>query len=188
MVLLGPSGVGKTAVAQRIAGEGAPRLDTTRLQEALVRRVRSGGWPRTLLRPQALVLDGPVWLRGRPGVVDLLRELVVERARAGRKTILCQSDDDGSIDELIAVLKRGTAVVIGLRFPKGRRGRLRFARRLCDEIGAPAEAARLTVQLDPWRYERVVELIRRWPDPVSWPTTSDEPGIHPALRSPLEST
>ena len=122
----------------------------------------------------ALVLDGPVWLRGRLGVVELLKELVEMRAREGRRTVLCQRDTDGSLDELIAVLTPGTSVVIGLRFPTGKRGRLRFARRLCEELGAPREAARGTDQLVPWRYERVVEVIRRWPDPVTFAERSVE--------------
>ena len=98
------------------------------------------------------------------GVVELLRELVEQRARTGRRTVLCQCDSDGSIDELIAVLRPGSSVVIGLRFPKGKRGRLRFARRVCEEVGAPREAARGTDQMDPWRYDTVVEVIRKWPN------------------------
>lgn len=172
VVLLGPQGVGKTVVAEQIAGVDAVRLDTTALSDALLRRVREGGWG-ACLEPAALILDGPVWLRGRPGVVELLRELVDLRRREGRRTVLCQRDCDGSIDELIAVLKPGTHVVIGLRFPKGPRGRMRFARALCDVLGAPREAARGTDQLDPWRYDRVVEVVRRWPDPPQF----ERPGL-----------
>lgn len=172
VVLLGPQGVGKTVVAEQIAGIDAVRLDTTRLSDALLRRVREGSWGE-LLTHDALVLDGPVWLRGRPGVVELLRELVEFRRRDGRRTVLCQRDCDGSIDELIALLKPGTSVVVGLRFPKGPRGRLRFARALCDVLGAPREAARGTEQLEPWRYDRVVDVVRRWPDPPS----VDQPGL-----------
>jgi hypothetical protein len=87
--------------------------------------------------------------------------------------VLCQCDEDGSIDELIAVMRPGSIAVIGLRFPRGKRGRLRFARRVCEELGAPREAARGTDQLEPWGYSRVVESIRRWPMPVD--RTLDEP-------------
>ncbi len=164
--ILGPEGVGKTTVAARIAGDAAVRLDTAALSDALVSRVREGVWWSRVVRPQALVLDGPVWLRGRPGVVELLRELVVRRAAAGQRTVLCQRDSDGSLDELIAVLRPGSSVVLGLRFPAGKRGRMRFARRVCDALGAPRAAARGTDQMVPWRYDRVIEVIRRWPDPV----------------------
>ena len=150
-------------------------VDTARVQDALVSRVRRGRWPRSLLRPAALVLDGPVWLRGRTGVVELLKELLEARAQDGRKTVVCQCDEDGSVDELIRVMRPGSVAVIGLRFPKGKRGRLRFARRACEEHGAPREAARGTDQLEPWRYERVIETIRRWPDPLD--TYRDAPGL-----------
>ena len=153
-------------MAPKGSGEGAHRLDTTALSEALIARVREGSWARALVKPQSLILDGPVWLRGRQGVVELLKELVATRRKEGRKTVICQRDCDGSVDELIAVLKPGTSVVIGLRFPKGKRGRLRFARRVCEEVGAPREAASGTDQMEPWCYRTVVEVVRRWPDPV----------------------
>ena len=152
----------------RLAGQPAVHVGTRSLQEALLDRVRLGAWPEEIRECPALVLDGPVFLRGRDGVVDLLRELVQGRARKGRRTVLCQDDSDGSIEELIAVLKPGSVSLIGLRFPTGKRGRVRFARRVCEDLGAPIEAARGTETMVPWRYERVVEVIRRWPSPVSW--------------------
>ena len=167
-VILGPTGVGKTSVALRLAGQPAVHVGTRSLQEALLDRVRLGAWPEEFRECPARVLDGPVFLRGRDGVVDLLRELVQGRARKGRRTVLCQDDSDGSIEELIAVLKPGSVSLIGLRFPTGKRGRVRFARRVCEDLGAPVEAARGTETMVPWRYERVVEVIRRWPSPVSW--------------------
>ena len=167
-VILGPSGAGKTSVALRLAGQPAQHVGTRALQEALLDRVRLGAWPQVYRECSALVLDGPVFLRGRDGVVDLLREMVQYRARFKRRTILCQDDSDGSLEELIAVLRPGSVTVIGLRFPTGKRGRVRFARRVCEELGAPTEAARGTETMVPWRYERVVEVIRRWPSPVSW--------------------
>jgi hypothetical protein len=171
VVVLGPEAVGKTEVAWKIAGQDGVRVDTHGLQEALLTRVRQGAWEDRLLMAPALILDGPVWLRGRAGVVALLAELLKTRAAASRTTVLCQRDGDGSIDELIAVMRAGSVAVIGLRFPTGKRGKLRFARRMCDQMGAPREAARGTDQLVPWRYERVIEVARRWPEPVSFDET-----------------
>ena len=117
-------------------------------------------------------------------MIELLKELVEAREADGRRTLICQRDCDGSVDELIAVLKPGTAVVIGLRFPTGKRGRRRFARRACEELAAPREAARGTEQLDPWRYEDVIEAIRRWPDPMPHRSDAAGSGLHPGLWPP----
>ena len=73
---------------------------------------------------------------------------------------MCQSDTDGSVEELIATMEPGSLVVIGLRFPKGERGRLRFARRQCDRLGLPKSLARGTDQLEPWGYDRVVAHLK----------------------------
>lgn len=180
VVVIGPEAVGKTSVAKRILGGAALRLNTHQMQESLIRRVREGKWPQEVVQAEGLILDGPVWLRGRLGVVELLKELLVQRARQKRRTLVVQSDSDGSIDELIGVMPPGTLAVIGLRFPKGKRGRLRFARRICREVGAPEQAANGTEKLEPWRYQHVIDAVRRWPEP---PTRSAETD---AILGPLD--
>ena len=162
VILMGPDGVGKTSVAARIAGERSRRLDTRALQQAILRRVRTGAWSKALIRARGLILDGPVWLRNRPGVVEMIVELLHARGEIGRRTVVCQADTDCHIDVLIAAAPRGTLALVGLRFPKGKRGRLRFARRMCEERGIPKEAARGIEHLEPWRYDRVIEQIERW--------------------------
>jgi hypothetical protein len=159
VILMGPKGVGKTRVAYRIAGETTRYLDTSALQHAILRRVRTGAWSKALIKARGLILDGPVWLRNRPGMVDLIVELLRARGTLGRHTVVCQADTDCSIDLLIAAAPRGTLALVGLRFPKGKRGRLRFARRMCDEKGIDRIAARGTDQIAPWRYDRVIEVI-----------------------------
>ncbi len=173
VVVIGPEAVGKTSVAQRILGVNALRLNTHQVQESLIRRVREGAWPEEMLASEGLMLDGPVWLRGRLGVVELLKELLVRRARAKLRTLVVQSDSDGSIDELIGVMPPGTLAVIWLRFPKGKRGRLRFARRVCRDVGAPEQAANGTENMQPWRYDQVVDAVRRWPEPPPGNADSD---------------
>lgn len=170
IVVLGAPGTGKTRVAERVgrslAREGAGaflRLDTRALEEELVRRTRAGAWPARLLDAAALVLDGPpAFLRGRPGRVAFLRELVAARVAAGRTTIVCQVTHDEAVACLVGDAAAGSLVTIGLRFPASRSGRLRFARRACDELGLAKSAATGTDQLAPWRYDAVLaELERR---------------------------
>ncbi len=159
VIIMGPSGVGKTSVARRVAGDACRYLDTPALQKAILRRVRTGAWSKALIKARGLVMDGPVWLRNRPGVVELIVELLRCRGEIGRSTVVCQCDTDSSIDVLIAAAPCGTLALVGLRFPKGKRGRLRFARRMCEERGIAKEMARGTDQIEPWRYDRVIEAI-----------------------------
>lgn len=171
--VLGPEGSGKTQVARRMqaftdqnakaSGEGSIYFDSRALQHAVLDRVRNGYWAEELRLARSLVLDGPVWLRNRAGLVDLLVELLRERDRERRRTIVCQSDNDGSIEALIGAMDVGSIVVVALRFPKGRRGRLNFARRVCDDLGIPREAARGTEAIEPWGYDAVAEHLRSWP-------------------------
>jgi energy-coupling factor transporter ATP-binding protein EcfA2 len=158
-VVLGPSGVGKSTVARVLAGERRLELGTRDLERGVLRRVRTGGWDDEWLATSSLVLDGPVWLRHRSGVVQLLSELARTRAERRFRTVFVQSDSDGSIEELFGEMEVGSCVVIGLRFPRGRRARMRIARRLCDELGLPRQAAAGSEQLDPWRYDRLVGYL-----------------------------
>lgn len=165
VVVMGPCGSGKTSVAKQLAnaplaGRQLPgellHLDTAQVQNALVERVALRRWPDHLLNARALLLDGPVWLRNRPAAVAALKELAMARAERLRRTLICQSDDDGSVDAFVQTMEPGTMAIIGLRFPKGARGRLRFARRVCDELGIERSAALGADALEPWGYAAVI--------------------------------
>lgn len=161
--VVGPDGSGKSSVAWRLAGATAVHLDNRGVQDALVHQVRYLGWARELLTAPVLILDGPVWLRNRPGAVTALTCLLNQRADLGNRTLVCQSDRDGSFDELLPGLQPGRVVILGLRLPVGRRGRMRFARRMCDRLGIPRSVAKGTAGIDPWTYARVIEYLRRQP-------------------------
>lgn len=152
-------------MAARFGGPEARTLSTRELQDALVERVRTGAWSTSLLEEPSLVLDGPVWLSNRDGVVGLLSELLRARVEAGRRTVVCQRDTDGSVSELIGEMPLGSLAVIGLRFPVGQRGRIRFARRVCDDLGLPRERATGAELLDPWGYDEVLAAIRNGDEP-----------------------
>ncbi|MEN0061608.1 MAG: hypothetical protein AAGA48_05625 [Myxococcota bacterium] len=162
--VLGPPGVGKTSVASVLASEDHRTFDARAIDTMLLQRVREGAWSDELLGGRDLILDGPVWLRNRSGAVSLLAELAQVRAAQGGRTFYCQAEPDGSIEELIAAMEAGSSVVIGLRFPSGKRARLRCARRVCDELGLPRDAALGSECLDPWRYDRLVAWLveRTW--------------------------
>jgi hypothetical protein len=157
-------------------------LDTRALQNALVERIALRHWPARILNVPALVLDGPVWLKNRPSAVDALRELIRERAKAGRRTLVCQSDEDCSVEVLLGEMEAGSTAVIGLRFPKGPRGRLRFARRMCDDLGLSTERARSTEAMEPWGYEAVIGHLKAIGREVSDTSGQRSKTLRPAMR------
>lgn len=159
VVILGPEGVGKSSVARRFAGEGSSTflyLDTQMLKEEVIKRVRRGKWSKMLYDSPALVLDGPTYLVSRPGAEMLIMSLIRTRVKKGLHTILCDVSGDGSVDCIMENMAAGSMVVLGLRFPKSRSGRMRFARRQCDVLGIPRACARGTDAIEPWRYDAVI--------------------------------
>ncbi len=145
------------------AGESAPvALDTTRLQAMLCERAQQREWCQELTQPHGVVLDGPVWLNSRPGIVRLLAELIAARVEAGYRTSVVEVDGDGSIETLLGSMKPGWAACIALRFPQGRRGRTKFAKGVCARLEIPPVAARKTHALTPWSYPLVIRYLENW--------------------------
>lgn len=170
VLVLGPRGTGKTSVALRLATHfqesngQLPRichLSTVQFRDRLVERIAMRKWADELLSIPELLIDGPVWLKNRPATVAALTELIDARVAAGLRTFVIQAEDDGSIEALMAVMAVGSLVTIALRFPKGAAGRLRFARRMCDELGLPRSSAKGTEELEPWGYEQVLDALRQ---------------------------
>ncbi len=154
--LLGPEGVGKSTVARSLSAAGSRlEIDAKQFETLVNARVRSGGWSQRILSAPSVVLDGPMWLSNVPGRKRFLIELVRHRAKSGRRTFVCQTKDDLSVANLLEEVEPGSAVTLGLRFPVGRRARLRCARALCEKLGLPQDCAIGSEDLDPWRYDRV---------------------------------
>ena len=163
VVVMGPSGVGKTTVAMKLAqldGAKPCRLDTVAVANEVVHRARSGRWSTRVLEQPALVLDGPTYLRDRPGVVELLCDVVRSRMNAGLRTIICEQNNDGSTHAVLQGMPVGSVAVLGLRFPRSRAGRMRFARRTCSKMGIDPRLARGTDAIEPWAYDEVAALLR----------------------------
>jgi hypothetical protein len=160
--LLGPAGAGKTSVALRLTQPRPVYLDRRLLEDALVHRVRTREWPQNVVDAPGLVLDGPVWLQTRPAIVRVLGELLRDRSSRRRRTMICQPDHDGSVNLLMDEVEPGSTVVLGLRFPMGRRGRARFASRVCDQLSIPRSAAKGTETLEPWGYAQVIATLDDW--------------------------
>jgi len=159
--LLGPSGAGKTSVALRLV-QPNHYCNRNTLEDAVLERVRTRVWPEAIRDAKNLILDGPVWLQNRPAIVRILGELLRERAAEGRRTLVCQPDHDGSVNLLMDEVEPGSSVVVALRFPKGRRGRLRFATRQCEKMAIPKTAAKGSEVIEPWGYAQVIAFLEEW--------------------------
>ena len=146
----------------RLAGSGAVYWSSQAIERAVLERVREGRWPSEALCNACLVLDGPVFVRTRASLRKLLRELLDARTAVSSRTLVTDASGDGSAERLLDGMAAGDTVIIGLRFPKGRRGRLRYARRRCAEQGLPREAAAGTDRLEPWTYQAVSDALLRW--------------------------
>lgn len=163
--ILGPRGSGKSAVARRLVSADTSRgtvvLDAQALQDEIVRRTRGGLWSDRIVEASGLVVDGLQLLPARPLALSLLRELLAVRCASRRRTVLCEQVSDGSAAALMDSVPNGCLATIGLRVPESRSGRMRFARRCCDELGLPRSAASGTDSLDPWCYSAVIAELRQ---------------------------
>jgi len=158
LFLLGPAGVGKSTVARHLLGDDAPYLEERALLDALASRVRHRKWPDQIDTVPHLILEGLCFLPRRPGAAQALSDLVEARVSAGLKTVLTQAGDASSMNTLMEKIPPEQRATVVLRFPVGR-GRVRYAARLCDELGIPRTYARLAQDVDPWTYERIRQTL-----------------------------
>jgi hypothetical protein len=157
--MLGPPGVGKTTVARRLCGEERLELGAEALRRALVGAARRGSFAVEPRDAPALLLDDVDYLHNRFGPQELVGKLLAERARAGRRTVVCQGAADSSVTLLYAHVPLQCRASLLLRFPVGS-GRRAHVRALAQRYGVPWAAAQPLLNLDPWTYAAVEAGIR----------------------------
>ncbi len=160
LFLLGPPGVGKTAVARRLLGAGCLHIAGKPLLDVLSYQARYRRWPEEVRHARELMIDGPCFLTRRPAVQSALKGLLAARAADGLRTAVCEAEDGSPLLSLMEGVDPDVRCTVVLRFPEGR-GRRRYAAQLCDELGMDRRIARTLVDLEPWTYTRVhAALIR----------------------------
>lgn len=142
-------------VARSWIGAGAAEIDARRFETVCVARMRTRRWPDALAARGPLVLDVAVDL----GTCrkDILVELLTRRSEAGLRTAVCLGDDQGMA--LLGALTPGSAALVALHFPSGRKARLAYAREVCEELGLDRREASATLSVSPWSYEGVREAL-----------------------------
>ena len=158
VLVLGPRGSGKSAVARQIL-PSATILRGDKLDAEAARAVRRRRWPEELCEASELIIDGPSFLSRRAGVRRLLDQLLDERAAQGKRSAVVQGADDSAL-LLADAVEPHLRATVNLRFPQ-RNGRLRFARRLAEELGVPRDAADALVVEEPWTYLKVIRALHR---------------------------
>ncbi len=156
--VMGPSGVGKTTVARRLLA--ATQYLEIAVQSALIQRARRGAWPEPLINVPGLLCDG-VYLKNRYGAIEQIASLLVQRAEAGRRTVLVEGAS-GELEVLYAYLPLRVRGTILLRFPVGR-GRRNFVRNRAIALGKPWDLAREAAAIEPWTYRAVEERLAHIP-------------------------
>ena len=154
LFILGPGGVGKTTVAQTLAGEDALPLSESDVLGALNEQTRTREWsPHSSIAPSVL-LECPCFLDRRPAARDALRTLLRLRAGGGRRTVVVEAESGTSMERIMEAVHPGYRATIVLRFPVGR-GSCAFAKRLCSDLGIGHESAQATTEIHPWTYAAV---------------------------------
>lgn len=158
--VLGPAGVGKSAVARRLLDHPTPlHLTGEVLHDALTTQARRRGWREDIRQHPALVLDGPCFLHRRPAVLRMLKELLRLRAADGLRTMVCEGADRSPLGVLMEGVDAEQRATVALRFPVGR-GRRRYALRLCVELGLDPRHALRADAIEPWTYDAALCCLK----------------------------
>ena len=153
LFLLGPSGSGKTTVAQHYLGTETSIVRSHEVSILLLDRVLNRSWEGIyLLKEPKLILELPAFIVSRPHIKILLIELLKLRIAKGYRTAVLDSEDNTSLQGVLASIDLDQRMCIVLRFPSGR-GRYRFLAHRCRSRSIPLRYARKLSKLEPWSYK-----------------------------------
>ena len=161
LFLLGPAGSGKTTVARHWLGYDAPIIRKDTMFDLLIRRVLDRTWDHSdICHHERLILEIPSLVGNKTQMTKLLTELINHRSRKGKKTAILDSEDNASLQGLMASIDSTSRVSIVLRFPEGK-GKYRFLAHRCHKENIPLRHARRLAKYEPWTYRAVLTELEK---------------------------
>ena len=161
LFLLGPAGSGKTTVARHCLGYDAPIIRKDTMFDLLIRRVLDRTWDHTeICNHERLILEIPSLVGNKTQMTKLLTELINHRSRNGKRTAILDSEDNASLQGLMASIESTTRVSIVLRFPEGK-GKYRFLAHRCKKQNISLRHARRLAKYEPWTYRTVLTELEK---------------------------
>ena len=103
-------------------------------------------------------------------MTKLLSELINLRIQSGKKTAILDSEDNASLQGLLASIDSDKRVNIVLRFPEGR-GKYRFLAHRCKQQNIPLRHARRLAKIEPWTFRSVLDELDKLSSPEQEPNT-----------------
>ena len=156
--LFGPSGVGKTMVAEHLMGEERILYKQQQVLEAFLEKIRKGRWHNKILNSEGLILETPCFLEQRPQILQMLENLLQLRSKRGLRTVVLDAEDFSPVRGLLQAVSPEERAMILLRFPSGR-GKYRFLAHECRKRQVSIKLARHLAKIKPWNYSRVFGLL-----------------------------
>ena len=161
LFLLGPAGSGKTTVARHWMGYDAPIIRKDTMFDLLIRRVLDRTWSHSdICHHERLILEIPSLVGNKTQMTKLLTELINHRSQNGKKTAILDSEDNASLQGLMASIDSTSRVSIVLRFPEGK-GKYRFLAHRCKAENIPLRHARRLAKHEPWTYRAVLTELEK---------------------------
>lgn len=161
LFLLGLAGSGKTTVARHWLGHDAPIIRKDEMFDLMIRRVLDRTWEHTeIYNHDRLIVEIPSLVGNKTQMTKLLTELINHRSRNGKRTAILDSEDNASLQGLMASIDSTSRVSIVLRFPEGK-GKYRFLAHRCKEQNIPLRYARRLAKYKPWTYRSVLTELEK---------------------------
>ena len=163
--IFGPSGIGKTTLAQRLAGKDAVfmTLEDWRMQAGERIRTQRGDEDCVAGLLETVDLDNLSGLHDKRGTREELVHALVARVHKGRKTILVEGVQDRSLEDVLRAVENqivsAPTARVRLDIPR-LLDRWRWAKVEGARLGVPSETIREAMRVRPWSFTAALGALQ----------------------------